>query len=49
MPARRPPANGSVASRKRRATPEDVAIGHKLRALGWTKACRRAISRARLA
>src|SRR5947207_15548503 len=32
MPARRPP-KGSVATRKRRATPEDVAIGQKLRAL----------------
>src|SRR5437763_13245767 len=33
MPARRPPANGSAAGPKRRATPEDVAIGQKLRAL----------------
>src|SRR5947209_9943440 len=37
MPARRPPADGTVASRKRRATPEDVAIGHKLRALRLDK------------
>jgi len=37
MPARRPPANGSVARAKRRATPEDVAIGHKLRALRLDK------------
>src|SRR5947209_16177532 len=33
MPERRPPANGSLAGPKRRATPEDVAIGQKLRAL----------------
>src|SRR5439155_7015681 len=37
MPARRPPANGSVAIPKRRATPEDVAIGQKLRALRLDK------------
>ena|SRR2546423_2355435 len=33
MPARRLPANASIAGPKRRATPEDVAIGQKLRAL----------------
>ena len=33
MPARRPPANGSVTGRKRRAGAEDVEIGRKIRAL----------------
>ena len=33
MPARQPPANGSVVGRKRRAGVEDIEIGRKIRAL----------------